>query len=579
MLTERATILEAIAEIETGLWDLCIMEDIGRVYRNARWQYAFIQDAVDLGVRVIAPGDQLDTFDENWEVAMGAAALRHSLHIPDTRRRVRRTASYAFQRGGMVQRIRFGYRKLTKEDAESGKFGPKGLRIVKLSEDTPIIHEMRRRLMEAKRPTPVVEWLNEQKITPGPYVKGGIWKVAILRDFMCDAILSGTRTFQKVKYERIFKTGKHKRSKNNDPQTKYHPELAHMTREEQESMLRVLGWMINLGQKKQEKPNRRRGVPRGRSLWPGQAAKCSCDGDMHLMGAYLRCENAQPRNQRRCWRNVQVPVNWARKALREWLLTYIGTVPVRQAWMVDEIWTAFQQTHQRRIRLEDLLAQEITTLESEATNLSKAIRKGGKIPALIKDLKQINRRIKVCQAKLAKTRDANRQYDCLQSKEHVAAQLDEALRVMIDTSFDFAESLRRFFPTFIIQPVQALDTGQVHPRAKLSFAASKLPADLLATTEQAGSHEDIELVLNLFKAPVHIAVIPRYLAAKAAADAEGRKPSLEQMAEVLGVNRMTVKRARDYIRRMESEGTTDPYRELHARPEHASRWKPRRKQE
>ena len=113
--------------------------------------------------------------------------------------------------------------------------------------------------------------------------------------------------------------------------------------------------------------------------------------------------------------------------------------------MVDEIWTAFQQTHQRRIRLEDLLAQEITTLESEATNLSKAIRKGGKIPALIKDLKQINRRIKVCQAKLAKTRDANRQYDCLQSKEHVAAQLDEALRIMIDTSFDFAESLRRFF--------------------------------------------------------------------------------------------------------------------------------------
>ena len=140
-----------------------------------------------------------------------------------------------------------------------------------------------------------MEWPNEQKITPGPYVKGGIWKVAILRDFMCDAILSGRAVFQKVKYERIFKTGKHKRSKNNDPQTKYHPELAHMTREEQESMLRVLGWMINLGQKKQEKPNRRRGVPRGRSLWPGQAAKCSCDGDMHLMGAYLRCENAQPR--------------------------------------------------------------------------------------------------------------------------------------------------------------------------------------------------------------------------------------------------------------------------------------------
>lgn len=579
MLTERATIMEAIAELETGQWDLVIMEDISKAYRNARWQLAFIQDSVDLGVRVIAPGDGLDTFEENWEVVLGAAALRHSLHIPDTRRRVRRTASYAFQHGGMVQRVKFGYRKLTKEEAESGKFGPKGLRLAKLAEDTPTVHEMRRRLMESLRPMPVVEWLNRHRIPPGPYVKSGLWTVAILRDLMCDPILSGTRTFQRIRYEPIFKTGKHKRTKNNNPQTKHYPELAHMTRDEQESMLRALGWTLNLGQKNQEKPNRRRGVPRRRSLWPGQAGKCTCSADMHLMGKYLRCEDSTPRNQRRCWCNVQVPVRWARSRLAEWLLGYVAAAPAMREWLVGEIWTAFQRTHQRRLRLEDLLTQEIATLEAGAANLTKAIRKGGRIPELVNDLEQISRRIKELQTKLAKIRETNRQPDCLESKEHVAAQLGEALRIMIDTSFDFAETLRRFFPTFIIQPVQALDTNQVRPRAKLRFSASKLPASLPATAEQAGTAGDIELVLNLFESPDHIEVIPRYVAAKAEADAEGRKLSLDQMAGVLGVNRMTVKRARDYIKRMEAAGTTDPYRELHDRPEQASRWKPRRKHE
>ena len=106
--------------------------EISKIYRNPRWQQAFVQDAVDLDVRVICPGDQLDTFEDNWEVTLAVAMVRHGLHIPDTRRRVRRTADFAFHHGGMVQKVRFGYRKLSKAEAASGLFGPKGLRIAKL---------------------------------------------------------------------------------------------------------------------------------------------------------------------------------------------------------------------------------------------------------------------------------------------------------------------------------------------------------------------------------------------------------------------------------------------------------------
>src|SRR5579863_2695829 len=147
MLTERETILEAEDEIATGTWDLVIMEDLSKPYRNPRFQFAFVQDCVDNETRLISVGDGLDTADENWEVLLGAAALRHGLHIPDTRRRVRRTATHSFHCGGMTMKIKFGYRKLTKEEAASGQFGPKGLRVAKIAECTPIIREMRRRIM------------------------------------------------------------------------------------------------------------------------------------------------------------------------------------------------------------------------------------------------------------------------------------------------------------------------------------------------------------------------------------------------------------------------------------------------
>ena len=77
MLTDRATIREAESLVAGGKIDLVIAEDLARIYRNPRYQYDFVQNAVDTRTRVICIGDNLDTADENWEITMGAASLRH----------------------------------------------------------------------------------------------------------------------------------------------------------------------------------------------------------------------------------------------------------------------------------------------------------------------------------------------------------------------------------------------------------------------------------------------------------------------------------------------------------------------
>lgn len=113
------------------------MEDVGRIYREPRHLIAFVHDAVDAEVRVIAINDALDTAEDDWEVQLHIAMIRHGFAATDARKRVTRQAAYAFQRGGDAKKVPFGYRKLTKEEAASGVFGPIGLRLAKIDELFP----------------------------------------------------------------------------------------------------------------------------------------------------------------------------------------------------------------------------------------------------------------------------------------------------------------------------------------------------------------------------------------------------------------------------------------------------------
>ena len=95
-----------------------------------------------------------------------------------------------------MAKVRFGYRKLSKEEADSGTFGPKGLREAKIPEWTPTIMEIKRRVIADEPYQAIVDWLNDEGVEPGPYVKSGKWNAKLLRDFLRDPILHGTRTFR-----------------------------------------------------------------------------------------------------------------------------------------------------------------------------------------------------------------------------------------------------------------------------------------------------------------------------------------------------------------------------------------------
>ena len=70
----------------------------------------------------------------------------------------------SFRGRAIVTKVKYGYRKLSDEDAASGQFGVVGLKITKDNNCTAILHEIRQRLLQKwrshepfeKRPRPKV---------------------------------------------------------------------------------------------------------------------------------------------------------------------------------------------------------------------------------------------------------------------------------------------------------------------------------------------------------------------------------------------------------------------------------------
>jgi DNA invertase Pin-like site-specific DNA recombinase len=574
MRTDRVTIMEAEDEIESGTWDLVIMEELSRAYRNPRHQYAFVQDAVDAGTRVICIGDNLDTADAEWEIALGTATLRHGLAIPDTRRRVRRTANFAFHRGRMVIKFRFGYRKLSEEEADSGRFGPKGLRIAKVPEATPIIREMRRRVLDGSTYCAVAHWLNDEEIAPGPYSGRTKWTGRLVADLLRDPILGGTRTFGVLKSQPLYRTGKSRRRRNPDaPETEHYPELAHLSESEHAELLRTMKGRAARHPRAAGPEHPLYNRPRSRAIWPGQHPRCAiCGAPMYrFCKDELKCRNAFMPGAVPCWNHVQVNCQIVRDKVLAMVMGHCEQVPGFRRALVDAAWAELEAQRRRRSLTDRNVDDEVAELEKRAANLAQAIAKGGRLEALVQQLTEVDRNLKDARRRRSDPTHDQRLGTSQGTRAEVDRHLKAALAQVARSSYTFADLMRRILPEFSIVPVQAVDGGQVRPRARYILRLSGSDSEAIAAGQLVSPLGDVSGTLDLFEPPAYIRAMPACVAAKQVDPAA----SLNEIAAKTGYNRMTVKRALAFARQMAAEGLNEPYRELTQCPAAASRWRHR----
>jgi site-specific DNA recombinase len=569
LVAERETMLELWDLVRTGDWDVVIAEDLSRIFRNPRFQWAFVQDAFDAEVRVICFADHLDTADESWETPMACASLRHGLAIPDTRRRIKRQATTAFHRGGMVLKVKFGFAKVSREDAKAGTFGSKELRMRRLEECTPVFDEIRRRFGDGQSPLAVVSWLNSEGIPCGPYVRSGHWSRILLQRLLEDPLLHGPRVFRRKLNRPIYRTGKYRRETNPTPETENVPELAHMTRDQQEAMLACVGWRIDWGGAPPPKTrNPRLGISRFQSLWPGQSATCAaCDGAMYAVGKCLKCRNSLAAVDQTCWNHVQAPIAELRAFVTNWLVEQFHASDEFRNILLEAAREQLRQQQSRQTANRDRQEAEIIALQTRESNLRKSIGIAKKLTdeqleSLVGDLAAVTEQLMKKRKQATSAEPSDETLGDL-SDEEIAERLSEVLAHLMDTSYEMAEVIRGFVPRCVIVPVQAIDSGQVHPRAKLLVR----DVGLSQSIPEAASLR--ELTVDLFQPPVHIAMLREVVPLRS----KQPQPTLKQIGQALGINYMTVKRALGVAKQMEAQGLTDPLIELAAKPAYASRWK------
>lgn len=556
MLKDRSSIREAEDDIESGTWDLVIVEDLARAYRNTQYQIGFVQNCVDNDTRLISIGDALDTADPNWQAILHVAAVRHGMYIPDTQRRVQRTASHTFKNGGMVLKVPYGYRKLSKDEAASGTSGPIGLRIARIPEATPVIAEIRRRILRGDSYSTIARWLNAEGIPVGKYVAAKQWLGRHVVELMRQPLLQGIRQFGKIKSRFIYKSGKHKHERNSAPEEAICLELAHLTADEQAEL-----WAVMDARDRRKNPSRRHrrlGIPRRESLWPGQhLCCCQCDAELYWMGPdKLQCRHARPSSDHSCWVQTIVSAEVIRTKLLPQFTTYLRSQPELLATVVDAAWDEYRRTSEFGERKLHELERQQADYQQQIQRIVAAIAKRSDSEILLEQLDVIERDLKRVRASIEHERQQWRASQLALSRDEVEQRLDETVLDLSRRSRTFGKLLSRTFPNLILIPIQAHDSAQIHPRIRW-----ELPA-------YAGN-EPVVLVVDAFEESLPIRHVDDVMRCRN----QIPRWSLSKIQEYLNLGLGTVKRAVCYAQIMTELGTTDKYRVVSERPTHAARWR------
>jgi DNA invertase Pin-like site-specific DNA recombinase len=568
MVADRRTIREAEDLIAGGKIDVLIVEDVGRIYRDPRHLIAFVNDTVDAGVRLIAINDTLDTANEDWEVVLTIAMVRHGFASTDAKKRVRRTATYAFQRGGDVRKVIFGYRKLTKLEAASGQFGPVGLRMAKLAECTFVIRQMKDLVLAGWRYEAIAAWLNAQGIKPGPYSKKRRWTAKLVISFLRNCVLRGERELRKVIHQRIRRTGKHLRLKNPKPERKTYPELAHLTADEHDELLARMNAQAEARRNKTGEDHPLWRIPRSQGIWPssldGTCSACEectyvCDDDQ------LKCSNSFRKGPHHCWNHVVVSRERIRSAVIPWLWSMLEEGPASKTAFLEAAWHEVELQRDRQSGALTVETRQIERLEKEAERLGSAIAQGGNVPTLVSMLKEVEAALAQSRAQCLELRSQTNSALPIDRDSFLANPL-ETIMELARNSLECGDLMRQVVREVVVRPVQDLMHGQVRPRVSVRV-------EFASEGQLEGPSKPIVrmLTFDAFDWPQYIRLIEPLRRLKR----ENPKATHAELAGALGVKRDVLKRTIAYIKLMEKHGVTEPYVELKSRPARASRWRHR----
>lgn len=98
-------------DLNAGKVNLIIVKDLSRIGRHSPKVQLFLENILESGKRVIAPGDNYDTFDETTHDMVGIRIWMNERYVVETSKKIRKTLAAAQKDGSCVISVPYGYVK------------------------------------------------------------------------------------------------------------------------------------------------------------------------------------------------------------------------------------------------------------------------------------------------------------------------------------------------------------------------------------------------------------------------------------------------------------------------------------
>jgi site-specific DNA recombinase len=547
-ILDRGELAEIGVRLGSRRCDLLITEDLGRITRRHH-AISICEDAEDGGTRLIALNDHVDTARCEWRTSATFATLRHEQYNQDTAARIRRSMRNRFSNQGLIQTVPYGYIKLPGVKTDDG--------VTKDPAAEPIYQEWFRRLEAGASFSEVVDFLTERGISPGPSARAGRWSVHLVRGTTYNPILKGVRVRNEMMSTRVNKTGRH-RSVKAPPEERLERPVPHLAFIEAARYDRIVAMLkrrnANRGRKPIEGSDPRRGVPRKRTAWPGQHARCGVCGRLFYYGGngrtdHLMCSGAR---DYRCWVGTTFDGKLAAERIASAILDEVASQPEFDAIFLGQLREKFAAARAVAEGRSAELERRAKKVKSDLGTVTALLIESPSSQALREKLRELESerdRILAEHAGLGEPSDAAPEPP---SMARIKATFAESFGNLAHNSDEFGRLMHRVVTRLEVKPVRAIDGGNIELRGFVTMELASLVPEVRGLDGPEGIWRR-ELVVDLFDPPQRVQHLARVRELKAS----GKKE--REIAAELVITQAAVQRTAALGRAMEARGLEDPY--------------------
>jgi len=582
-IVHRTGIDRVVAGIKLRKWDLILAEDSSRLYRNLSACLDLVGGAVDLGIRVILPGDDVDTANDNWMGLLEEAQVHHTRSNAYTRRRIKRTIEELWEMGAAVGPLRAGFKRRASVPA-TAKEPARGPFFDEVDEKwVSVIHEIFERIARDESPWCVAEWVTSTGMAKASNARIATWRDRNITDLVRNPVYRGMEEYRKKRYQKIHNSQAHNAGKckaiPNEPENVMTRRVKPMV--EDDLWIRansaIDGRNVNPDSPRGfDHPQA--GIPRD-SRGPLSKDFCcyACSKKMHNQGRAdggYRCSQAK---SGACWNRATADEALTHaaigKVMAEEILSGQGVLGA----YLRHLKEVFQDDEPRRQRMDELRRELKNETETRERVIDKLVGDNADSPGLEERLTQVEQGLRAKNAELASLEAQGDHEQKLPSDEELQAQLEASAATLLSMEREASRLLKRLLDGPILAiPYQQFGSDKVVLRAQIRIKiAGLLPDDLYLLLQSLKvpmpdyGQEVHTVLIDLFE-PTSV---PKH--AKAAWDMLSAGKRRKQIQAALGITKRIACQAVQLGEQMAQAGLVDPYIRLTEPPANASRWRKR----